>query len=207
MALSIPATTPSLSFSINLEPLIYRTADTEVPKLSVTATLDGTTQPITICIWHTILNIHQALGQKRFDIIDRSLNEAVPQTEKKNKRPAIKNQMGCPDERLFITLLPQIPYTVDSPFGPPAEKMELSDQSVIPKGVFGVRGLKKGKYTLRVSRDSPRCEIGWWRYGTKEENLRSADGVEINGSGSTPEAQTPLVIDSILIPPVEFEVV
>ena len=86
--------------------------------------------------------------------------------------------------------------------------MDITCCNVSSGAVFGARGLKKGKYTLRVTRDKgPRCEIPWWRYGTKEENLIPANVHGIDTSLNHSATPSPLLIDVFAIPPVEFEVV
>ena len=208
MAVSITPNTPSLSMSINLQPSIYDFHDLNVPNLTVTATLDGTSHPITLCVWRTILNIHQALGERRFDIIDQSTGRPVAQTAKKTKRPPITRQFGTSDQRLFITLEPGVPHTSHSRFGPPADKMDVPYFSLSGASVFGVRGLKKGKYLLRVSRDErSKHQFGWWRNGTKEDNLVPANEHGVDTSLGHSAAPSPIVIDPVAIPPVSFEVV
>ena len=77
--------------------------------------------------------------------------------------------------------------------------------------IYGVRGLKKGEYTLRVSRAAnSSCQIGWWRYGTNEENLESASESGESGidcSLGPSEEPAPLVLDAAAIAPIDFSVV
>lgn len=208
MALSTPLNDPSLSISLSLEPPIYRTTDPTVPVLSVHATLQAS-RPITVCSWHTILHPRQALQQNYFEILDKSNNNVIiPQLAKKTKRPAIMRQFGTPDEQLFVTLMPQLPYTVRTPFGPPPTQMQ---DAWTQEPVYGVRGLKKGEYTLRVSRAvESKCQIGWWRYGTKEENLERASSENIDTVGDcslgASEEPSPLPVDVTAVLSVDFSV-
>ena len=216
MNISTPLSVPSLSISLSLSPPSYNTLDPNFPTLSVQATLHSS-QPITVCSWHTILHPAQALQQKRFELIDKSAKSAVPQVDKKNKRPAIQRRLGTLDEKLFITLMPEVPYTVQTPFGRPLnmQTQELQDALTADKPGYGMRGLKKGEYTLRVSgAESPSGEakhhIKWWRYGTKEDNLERArvDGeTAVDSSLGPSEKPTPLVLDVAAIPAVDFSVV
>ncbi|MCJ1362273.1 hypothetical protein MMC16_001375 [Acarospora aff. strigata] len=211
-----PSKAPSLSISLHLEPPIYKITDPIVPTLSVHANLDAA-QPITVCTWHTILHPRQALQQNCFEIIDKATNLPVPQQSKKNKRPAIMPQYGTPDEHLFVTLTPQSPYTIQTPFGPSplslspsaGQMQERTDPLSTREPVYGVRGLKKGDYALRVSRaEGASCQIGWWRYSTKEANLEpaSADRAVIDCSLGASAEPSPLMVDAAAIPPVDFSV-
>ena len=209
-----PSKAPSLSISLNLNPSVYKITDATVPTLSIHANLDPP-KPITVCSWHTILHPRQALQQNCFEIIDKATNLAVPQQSKKNKRPAITRQYGTPDEQLFVTLTPRSPYTIQTPFGPSplspsaGQMQERTDPLSTQEPVYGVRGLKKGDYTLRVSRaEGASCQIGWWRYGTKEANLEpaSANSVIVDCSLGASAEPSPLMIDASAIPPVDFSV-
>jgi hypothetical protein len=182
--------------------------------ISVHANLDAA-QPITVCTWHTILHPRQALQQSCFEIIDKATNLPVPQQSKKNKRPAIMRQYGTPDEHLFVTLTPQSPYTIQTPFGPSSlspsagQMQERTNPLSTKEPVYGVHGLKKGDYALRVSRaEGASCQIGWWRYDTKEANLEpaSADTAVIDCSLGASAEPSPLMVDAAAIPPVDFSV-
>ena len=147
--------TPSISMSINLEPPIYEVGNLDVPNLSVTATLEGTPHPITLCVWHTILNIHQSLGQRRFDIINRDTGKPVVQTAKKSKRPPITRQFGTSDAKIFVTLEPGVPHTVRDRFGPPADNMDvIKGQCVRSPG--GEMVPKRRTWYLRMYTESTR---------------------------------------------------
>ena len=191
---------PTLSVSLALEPQVYnRITDTTLPTLTIEAVLDAS-KPITICTWHTILKPRQALQQRGFEIIDKSTNCPVRQLTKKNKRSAIKRQFGIPDEQLFVTLLPQVPYTVGTSFRPLQNGIEDAEG----EPVLGMRGLKKGAYTLRVSREEKNGRIGWWRYGTKEDNLEPAGVEGVHCALGDLKEPWPLPIDPSRIPSIDF---
>ena len=201
---------PSLSIALALNPSVYRLTEPQVPTLSIEARLVAP-QPITVCSWHTILHPRQALQQNCFEIIDKSTNTIIPQVAKKAKRPAIQRKVGSVDEQLFITLMPQVPYTVQTPFGPLPSRMQEEQSTSNEELIYGVRGLKKGEYTLRVnSAEGSSCQIGWWRYGTKEQNLERACGsVELATECSLgpSEEPSPLLLEAAAIAPADFWVI
>ena len=214
MDLSKSSSIPSLSISLSLSPPLYRLTEPRmIPTLSLEVTLHAS-QPITIFTWNTILNLEQALHQYGFEIIDKSTNTTVPQITTTATRPAIKRQLGSLDERLFVTLMPEVPYTVQTPFGFIPVNQTQVDEPINGREVHGVRGLKNGEYTLRVNRakGSERKEkyhISWWRYGTKEDNLepaRSSGAGPFNTSLGKSEEPSPLVLDVDAIPEVDFSV-
>ena len=219
MAVSIIPQVPSVSLLFNLEPSFYQIGHPVVPTLSITATLENAAQPITLCTWNTILNIQQALGERRFDIIDTDTDQPIKQIAVKAKRAPITRQLGTSDERYFITLEPSIPHTVRDWFGPSEEAiMEWSRKIVFMMDIssdwsrqpasFGVFGLGPGKYTLRASEvDRTKLGIAWWRYDTKEENLVPADTVGVDTSLGQSEKPTPLVVNAANMRSMNFEVI
>ncbi|KAA6414379.1 MAG: hypothetical protein FRX48_01128 [Lasallia pustulata] len=196
-----PSPLPTLSISLALNPPVHsRATSTALPTLTIEALLSSP-QPITICTWHTILHPRQALQQRAFEIVHTATQTPVPQVSKKSKRPAVKAQMGGPDERLFVTLVPQVPYTVETTFGP-EKSGGLEDADGDGRPVYGMRGLKNGRYTLRVRGGEGTGTVAWWRWGTKEENLKPAAGTE----GKAGEQFPPLKIDAGEIAGVDFVV-
>ena len=106
-----------------------------------------------------------------------------------------------------------MPYTVQTTFGPSAVTPRHDEYLLKHGNAHGVRGLKKGEYTLQVNRAKTYysvLEISWWRYGTKEENLEPAkkSGVSSSSTGlGDSEQPSPLVLDVNAIPVVDFSVV
>ena len=202
---------PSLSISLQLDPPFYKIGAPGIPTLSIKVQLTAQ-QPIAVFTYKTILNPASALRQNSFEIIDRETNNLVPQVTKKFKRTAIKRQLGQPDERYFLALVPGEPQVITGPFGPSlGEKQDCQTASTDGK-VFGVRGLERGQYTLRALRaeGAKGCEIGWWRWGMPEQNLEPAtvvDGVAISDTSlNKSEEPSPLVVDPTGIAEVVFEV-
>ena len=135
------------------------------------------------------------------------------------RRYPIVRQFGTSDEKLFITLMPEVPYIVQTPFG--CTSMDQLNAMANYKGVYGVSGLKKGEYTLRVLGEAGRTgrqannHISWWQYGTKEDNLaparangpaRTHGNANISRHMGASGKPSPLVLDVAAIPAVDFSV-
>lgn len=142
-----------------------------------------------------------ALIQKRFQIIDKSTGDAVPQHNIRIQREAFNRKFGTPNEELFLTLMPDKSTEVSTPFGPPDRQSKARDPDEDYGLVTGLDGLKVGHtYSLHVAKGQ---EIWWWRYGTKEEILEPADGLDA-GLGWTEEP--PIKFDAQSIPAIGFKV-
>lgn len=115
--------------------------------------------------------------------------------------------MGGPDEQLFVTLVPQVPYVFETTFGP-EKSGGLEDADVEGQPVYGMRGLKKGQFTLRVRAEEGNGRIAWWRWGSKEENLKPAAGTEGEDGavGEAEEQLPPLEVDAGKIAAVDLVV-
>ena len=138
---------PAVAVPISLDPQVYNPSDTDVPVLSVTTTLQTTIRPITLFSWCSILNPKLDLSQEVFEIIDEFTSEPIPQGSIKIKREAFRWQLGCSDEKYFITLVPDVLHTIQTPFG---VKPQLDTDRHFERGVHGVRSLKAEKCVLRV---------------------------------------------------------
>ena len=181
---------PSISIVTALNAQVYRVSDPTVPVLSITATLHRASQPITLFSRGSVLNPKLALIQNGFELIDSSTNEPVPQVSVKLKRKAFRWQLGSSDEKYFITLMPGVPHTIQTPFGTIPENN--ADPDLMTR-VQGARGLKVVRYALHVG--SQKTGINWWRYGVKEDFLDPPEPVENQKLRLGSEQPSPLVLN------------
>ncbi|KAI9880631.1 MAG: hypothetical protein M1830_001982 [Pleopsidium flavum] len=194
---------PSISISFSLAPNPHSYSNPTPPTLSLTA-ISHASRPLTILTWHTLLYPHLALRQSAFRITDLTTGTRVAQTTVQLSRAPLQRRVGSPDEQLFLTLFPEQPVTVNTPFGYPVEpngpprpeghpgRMRESARGAIPRSVCGVDGLVVGgEYELSVCGG---LEVWWWRWGTRKEVLEpegsreaelgdSEEGFEIDGEG------------------------
>ena len=190
---------PSLSATVTLEPQVLRSTDTASPILSVMVTLIGSSKPITICTWDAILEPKVTQLREGFDIIDKATRDLVPiNSSSCMKRRPFGRQLGTSDERHWVTLIPQAPYTVQTLFIFKAR----STTEISQPAALGVTRLGKGNYALRIS--PCRNKVVWWRYGTKEDNFESPGRTHLLFLES--EQPSPLMIDADAVPLIDFEV-
>ena len=154
---------PSIFATLALDPL--ELAEDKATRLSVTAVLHAS-RPITICTWNTILNLHLAQFCRRptgkgFICVDVDTNVPLRlYSVVCSKRNPIRYEIDDSDSQYFHTLQPEIPY-------------KFSGSSVIPH-----KKLAAGhRYRLSMGEKD---EVGWWKYGVKEDILVSP-GQEIPG--------------------------
>jgi hypothetical protein len=200
---------PSISISMSLTPNPHSYSSLTPPILSLTVTSHAS-RPLTIMTWHTLLYPDLALVQSAFRIRDLTAGTEADQTRIQLSRLPLRRQIGSYDEGRFLTLFPEQPATVSTPFGNHTERprpeghperMKQCARGQIPRRVRGVDGLVVGrKYELSVCG----ClKVWWWRWGTREEVLEPEGGP----NWSMGESETAFEIDAEEIEPVTFHVV
>lgn len=146
---------PAMSATLALDPSTLR--ESEAFELSATI-ISHAPCPITILAYSTILDIREA--QKRtnsganFQCVDLDTNIPVRlQDQACGRWGNISHKMENEDSQYFHTLNPEVPYKFSGPC------------------LVSHRELAPG-HRYRVSVDK-QANIGWWRYGTKEEVLEA----------------------------------
>ena len=143
---------------------------------------------------------------------DLSTDQEVSQHSIQLSRAPIKRRIGSPDADLFLTLHPEQPVTISTPFGysvdsngPPRPegdpgRLRQAARGMIPRTVCGIDGLVVGtEYELSVVGG---LNGSWWRWGTKDEVLEPAGSVD----ASLGESEPAFEIDGEGIKPVRFSV-
>ncbi|KAL8712687.1 MAG: hypothetical protein Q9220_003219 [cf. Caloplaca sp. 1 TL-2023] len=179
---------PTLSIKLTLSAETYSFSHSETPKLFLSV-ISNAERPFTIFTYGTILNPHTALHQRGFiitDLVD-GLEIPVIQVFIQPQRKPFRRVRGCNDEKYFLTIFPGIPTTVRASFGPedPRPKHAMNERrSTSPERgktsprrstrVRGVDGLEAGhRYRLDVSEEG--LQLGWWKWGTKDDILVDPD--------------------------------
>ena len=179
---------PKLTVKLSLSRSSYSFSEPTPPELSLVIT-SNCDRPLTIFTWGKALWPRLALAQRKFRIIDLTNNAEVTQTSIQIQRMPPTRIRGSADEAYYMTIMPDVPATVSTPFGRPnfrpqpkavAERgWEVDDEGnemKVRRSIYalGVDGLEPGhSYRLDVKRMG--LEGIWWRWGTKEDYLVDPD--------------------------------
>lgn len=163
---STPASSPApplITVTLALEPPNFSPGDKV--ELSVTATSHAST-PIMIYTWPHIFNLNISLGRRHglhFTCLD--LTTDTPLDMRPWKTSCTRHSQGHKldrDGNDYLTLYPEQTIKLSTQFG-------LALETITSENVRSNRMLRYGhRYRLGVQEDE---KIGWWRTGTKEENL------------------------------------
>jgi len=184
--LNMPTTeSPKLWIILSLSAATYRFSDPTPPELSLTVT-SNSERPLTVFTLHSILWPKLALAQRGFIMTDLTTGAEVKQTSIQLQRKAFTRIRGSPDEKYYLTIHPNHPTTVATPFSRggnarPQPKAvieggwvldENGKEMKVRRSVYaqGVDGLEVGhRYRLDVVPE--KLQGLWWRWGTKDEVL------------------------------------
>lgn len=171
---------PNISLEFTILPEIHSlTENPESPVLTIKITSHAT-QPITIFTWGTYLHPKRAMCSMVYHIVDVDTKQRVYRSIVHVQRKPFRRQMGNSDEAFFWTLYPEEPRVVTKTFHFANLWRRRADlvgrisprESTVYMGEEMRNFLEPGHlYTLGI----PHPGIGWWRWGTKEENLEPAD--------------------------------
>ncbi|OAA81378.1 hypothetical protein LEL_00923 [Akanthomyces lecanii RCEF 1005] len=174
---------PSISFSLAISPLVFaRTpfnGDGDKPQITVTA-VSHASSPITIFTWPTIFNLQLSQRRHNFTCKDVATDELVwMHLTKGLSRRRFSRTKGNRDEQYFVTLQPEVPYTVTSEFKLASRPLWTGEDESGEKytryfidsaeGVLFLDRLESGhEYHFSVQKDE---SIQWWWIGTTEDVL------------------------------------
>lgn len=207
---------PKISASLSIDPATHSFANSQAPNLNLTITSQHT-DPITIYADNP--SPKTILTCAALTMTDLTTGSEVHQEKRTHCRIPPPTRIAVPlIERLFHTLLPNVPLTLSAPFtrdrtrtgGKPLAKHD-PDYGGNRQRSCGVDGLERGhRYAVSLA-SKPRVQwyvIRWWEYGTKEEVLRgdgeggSLDGRQVRYGRGPHES---IVMDLTNIAVIEFE--
>ena len=186
--MAAPSSTPTISLTISVTPSTYSFADLHPPSLSITL-VSHSSSPVTLFTFFTPLDPRSGLNQDGFILTDLSTSPPVivPQDFIRLQRLPFSRERGSDDDKYFVTLYPETPWTVSAGFATGGGEgwRRPQPKNVVKKGLVvdehgnptsarrgtrgsGVDGLESGK-RYKVGVHSDQLSEVWWKWGERDE--------------------------------------